>query len=220
MLFESLFGGSAAAAAFGQKKIDYGALDHPGPELALAASEGKVLATSPRDPRLSLATFAGGCFWGLELAFQRVPGVEHTAVGYTQGPEREPTYEQVCSGGTGHTEAVVVYYDPDQVTYEQLLDTFFSRVNPTTVNGQGNDFGRQYRTGVYPHTPEQEAVARIRFEREQAKYGRTPIATELKAAQPFWPAEKYHQQYLAKGGRSGMPQNASKGATDTIRCYG
>jgi peptide-methionine (S)-S-oxide reductase len=131
----------------------------------------------------------------------------------------EPTYNQVCAGMTGHTEAVNVYFDPKECTYEQLLDTFFTRVNPTTVNGQGNDFGKQYRTGVYPHTPEHMEIAQKRFEEEKKKYNR-PIATELKDAMPFWPAEKYHQQYLEKGGRGGQGQDASKGATATIRCYG
>jgi peptide-methionine (S)-S-oxide reductase len=131
----------------------------------------------------------------------------------------EPNYNQVCSGATGHTEAVVVYYDPSQCSYADLLDTFFARVNPTTINGQGSDYGRQYRTGVYTHTTDQAETAARRFEQEQLKY-KKPIATELKVARPFWPAEKYHQQYLAKGGRFGTPQDTSKGATDEIRCYG
>jgi peptide-methionine (S)-S-oxide reductase len=214
MFFGNLFGGRAIGAA-----IDYTALDFPGPELGKAASEGRILVSSERDPNLRLATFAGGCFWGLELAYQRVPGVMYTAVGYAQGPEENPTYGLVCSGATGHTEAVVVYYDPQECTYEQLLDTFFDRINPTTVNGQGNDYGKQYRTGVYPHTAEQKKVAQARFELEQTRY-KKPIATELLDATPFWPAEKYHQQYLEKGGRGGNPQSAAKGATDTIRCYG
>lgn len=217
MLLGNLFG-SAASGAFGQK-IDYRNLDFPGPELAQAAEEGKALVESVAKPHLKVATFAGGCFWGLELAFQRVPGVEYTAVGYSQGEETFPTYGQVCGGATGHTEAVAVYYNPDEVSYESLLDTFFARVNPTTVNGQGNDFGRQYRTGVYFHTPEQEKIARKRFEQEQTKYSKR-IATELLPSKAFWPAEKYHQQYLEKGGRFGTPQDASKGATETIRCYG
>ncbi|KAL7566165.1 hypothetical protein ACA910_011240 [Epithemia clementina (nom. ined.)] len=214
MILRNLFGGGAF-----EQKIDYTTLDFPGNELGESAQAGTVLVNSVKKPNLALATFAGGCFWGLELAYQRVPGVEYTAVGYAQGKEEFPTYDQVCSGMTGHTEAVMVYYDPQQCTYETLLDTFFDRVNPTTVNGQGNDFGKQYRTGVYFHTPEQEAIAKARFEKEQSKYSR-PIASELKEATPFWPAEKYHQQYLEKGGRFGMPQNASKGATETIRCYG
>ena len=216
MILERLFGGGGGAY---EQKIAYDNLDAPGPELANWAEKGLMPATSEQFPNLELATFAGGCFWGLELAYQRVPGVEYTAVGYTQGPEESPTYGQVCSGATGHTEALVVYYNPKECTYETLLDTFFARVDPTTVNGQGNDFGRQYRTGVYTHSEEQAKLAQARFELEQGNY-KKPIATELKAAMPFWPAEKYHQQYLEKGGRMGMPQDASKGATDPIRCYG
>lgn len=217
MFFGNLFGGSSSGA-YGTK-IDYTVLNHPGPELGKFAEQGLAPATSTRDPNLKLATFAGGCFWGLELAYQRVPGVVYTATGYAQGLEEYPNYEQVCGGATGHTEAVIVYYDEKECSYEQLLDTFFSRVDPTTVNGQGNDRGKQYRTGVYFHSPEQEQIARSRFEQVAKQYKR-PIASELKAATPFWPAEKYHQQYLEKGGRFGTGQDASKGATDTIRCYG
>ena len=182
MFFGNLFGAAAAGPP-----IDYTALDHPGPELGAAAKQGRVLVTSERDPNLAVATFAGGCYWGLELAYQRQPGVVYTAVGFTQGPEENPTYNQVCSGATGHTEAVCVYYDPNECTYEKLLDTFFERVDPTTVNGQGNDFGRQYRTGVYFHTDEQKELAKARFEQEQTQYKKR-IATELKEAKPFWPA--------------------------------
>lgn len=214
MLLGNLFGGGAF-----ESKIDYSNLQFPGPELAQAAEEGKVLQTSPSKPHLAVASFAGGCFWGVELAYQRVPGVEYTAVGYTQGREEYPNYEQVCSGATGHTEGLIVYYDPMECSYESLLDAFFDFVDPTTVNGQGGDRGTQYRTGVYFHTPEQEAIARKRFEQEQKNYSR-PIASELKKGMPFWPAEGYHQQYLEKGGRFGMAQDASKGATDKIRCYG
>lgn len=210
-----LFGGGGGFDA----SIDYDSLDHPGPELASAAERGETVVRSERDPKLRAATFAGGCFWGLELAYQRVPGVAHTAAGYTQGREDYPTYSQVCAGATGHTEAVLVYYDPDLCSYEDLLDVFFDRVDPTTVNGQGNDFGKQYRTGVYFHTEEQEEAAQRRFDSEKANWKR-PIATELRKAMPFWPAEKYHQQYLEKGGRTGVKQSAEKGATETIRCYG
>lgn len=214
MILGNLFGGGAY-----NLKIDYDSLDHPGPELAQAAQEGTVLVASAQNPKLKLATFAGGCFWGLELAFQRVPGVVETAVGYTQGPELTPTYDQVCAGATGHTEAVVVYYDPKECSYEHLLDTFFDRVDPTQKNGQGRDYGKQYRTGVYFHTPEQEKVAKERFEQVKGNYKR-PVATELLQAMPFWPAEKYHQQYLSNGGRMGQAQSPEKGCTDKIRCYG
>jgi peptide-methionine (S)-S-oxide reductase len=209
-----LFGGGAF-----DLKIDYTKLDFPGDELGEFAKAGQVPVVSTKRPDLHLATFAGGCFWGLELAYQRIPGVEYTAVGYTQGSEQFPNYDQVCAGATGHTEAVLVYYDPTKCHYEDLLDAFFERVDPRTVNGQGRDYGRQYRTGIYFHTREQEAVARKRFEFEQQK-DKKPIATDLKAAMPFWPAEQYHQQYLQKGGRFGLRQDASKGATASIRCYG
>lgn len=190
-LFRSFGSGGAYDA-----KMDYATLDYPGPELGAAALAGQVVvevSSSDSTTLLRAATFAGGCFWGLELAYQRIPGVAYTAVGYTQGPELQPTYSQVCAGGTGHTEAVMVYYDPHQCSYEDLLDTFFARVDPTTINGQGNDRGTQYRTGVYFHTPEQEAMAKARFEQFKTTNNR-PIASECKAAMPFWPAEKYHQQ--------------------------
>ena len=109
-----------------QSRINYENLDHPGPELAQLAARHKVVTTSPQDPHLVMATFAGGCFWGLELAYQRVPGVVYTAVGYTQGSEDYPTYNQVGMGLTGHTETVMVYYDPTECSYEQLLDVFGS----------------------------------------------------------------------------------------------
>ena len=196
------------------KKIDYSTLEHPGPELAAVAQQGLAPAESLRDPHLKLATFAGGCFWGLELAYQRVPGVVYTAVGYTQGSVEAPNYDLVCSGSTGHTEAVLVYYDPKECSYNQLLDVLFGRIDPTQVNGQGNDRGTQYRTGVYTHTPEQAELAKAKMEEVAPRY-RRPIVTELKQAQAFWPAERYHQQYLEKGG-----QNASKNASERIRCYG
>jgi len=144
----------------------------------------------------------------------------HTAVGYTQGREEEPTYDQVSAGATGHTEAVVVYYDPVDVSYEGLLDAFFERVDPTTVNGQGNDRGRQYRTGVYFNDEDQEGMARARFDEQARNRSPRPIATELRATSLFWPAEKYHQRYLERGGRFGTPQSAEKKCSDEIRCYG
>lgn len=186
-------------------------------EMGELALQGKTAAKSKEG--YSIATFAGGCFWGLELAYQRVPGVVATAVGYCQGQVEQPTYGAVCSGSTGHTEAVQVYYDPKECPYENLLDTFFDRVNPTTVNGQGNDFGTQYRTGVYVHSEEQMKLAKSRFEAEAPKFSKK-IASELENVEVFWPAEDYHQQYLEKGGRMGMGQSAEKGCKDTIRCYG
>eukprot|EP01031_Cornospumella_fuschlensis_P028273 gene28273-34140_t len=162
-----------------------------------------------------VATFAGGCFWGIELAFQRVPGVVKTEVGYTQGFLANPTYEQVCSGRTGHTEAVQVTFDPTFLPYSDLLTVLFDIIDPTTVNGQGNDFGTQYRTGVYYHSPAQELAAKDMLKQLAAKYAPTPIATEVKEATEWYPAEAYHQQYLQKGG-----QCARTGDLSPIRCYG
>jgi peptide-methionine (S)-S-oxide reductase len=218
---QNFFGGGAY-----NTRIDYTTLDFPGPELAELATT--MPTHSPSQPHLELATFAGGCFWGLELAFQRVPGVVYTAAGYTGGIESNPTYDQVCAGNTGHTEAVCVYFDPTATSYERLLELFFERVDPTTVDGQGRDFGRHYRTGVYYHGAEQERLARARFQQLQQQqsnnknnsYKTKPIASECRAATSFWPAERYHQQYLAKGGRLGTPQSPEKGCTDEIRCYG
>jgi len=211
-LFESIFGKPP-----GPPSVNYDELEGAAKEAAEFALAGEVPAKTKDG--LSIATFAGGCFWGLELAFQRVPGVVGTAVGYTQGSVERPAYGPVCTGGTGHTEAVLVTYKPNEVSYKGLLGVFFGRINPTTVNGQGNDYGTQYRTGVYTHTAEQMKEAQEFFPAVQAHYTKA-IATELKPAMIFWPAEKYHQQYLEKGGRFKDPQSAAKGCTDTIRCYG
>ena len=154
------------------------------------------------------------CFWGVELEFQRVAGVAFTAVGYTQGAIEGATYEQVCSGRTGHTEAVTVLYDENIVSFESLTDTFFSRHDPTQKDRQGNDVGTQYRGGIYYHSPEQMMSAQSSIADVQKKYSK-PLATELLPATTFWMAEDYHQQYLEKGG-----QSAKKSATETIRCYG
>ena len=170
------------------------------------------------------ATFAGGCFWGLELEMQRAPGVLVTAAGYTQGHAKLPSYAEVCRETTGHTEAVLVLYDRNVVSYATLADLFFDRVgDPTRLNRVGNDRGEQYRTGLYHHSSDQEVEARAAFERE-AKTWRSSgreVVTEVEPAAVFWPAEEVHQRFLEKGnGRSGMPQSAEKGATELIRCYG
>lgn len=202
---------------FKKKEVNYEELEGAAGEAGRAALLGEVPSKS--EDGKDIATFAGGCFWGLELAFQRVPGVGGTSVGYTQGAVDKPTYGEVCSGSTVHTEAVQVHYDPSEVTFEELLAVFFSRIDPTQKDGQGGDRGTQYRTGVYCHTDEQMATATKFMEGEQGKYKR-PVATECKKAMVYWPAELYHQQYLSKGGRFNDPQNAEKGATETIRCYG
>lgn len=147
------------------------------------------------------ATFAAGCFWGVEAAFRMVPGVKATAVGYTGGTLDHPTYEQVCSDRTGHAEAVEVEFDSTQVTYADLLDVFWNAHDPTQLNRQGPDFGSQYRSAIFYHNDQQrqEAEASKKQLAESARYPR-PIVTEITAAPTFWRAEEYHQQYLEKRG--------------------
>ena len=147
------------------------------------------------------ATFGAGCFWGVEAAFQRVPGVIETAVGYSGGHTENPTYQDVCSDETGHAEVVQVTFDPAKVSYEQLLNVFWQIHDPTQVNRQGPDFGTQYRTAIFFHTPEQQATAKKSRETLEASGEfRRPIATEITPAGKFYPAEEYHQKYLQKRG--------------------
>ncbi len=147
------------------------------------------------------ATFGGGCFWGVEAAFRRVPGVIDTAVGYSGGHSEDPTYKEVCTDRTGHAEVVQVEYDPAKVSYSELLDVFWSAHDPTQVNRQGPDFGSQYRTVIFYHDDEQQAEAEKAKQRLDASGRfRRPVATEIVAAGPFYRAEEYHQRYLEKGG--------------------
>lgn len=168
---------------------------------------------------LQTATFAAGCFWGPELAFQRIPGVVTTATGYSQGESPDVTYEQVCSGTTGHAEVVQVLYNPDEVSYEKLLETFTSVHNPTQLNRQGGDVGTQYRSGIYTHNEEQAAAAQAHLDKLNEKLGGT-VVTEVEPLKNYTEAEPHHQQYLARGGRFGQPQSPAKGCSDPIRCYG
>jgi len=198
-------------------KIDYAALD--GRDVGSLAKEAGAWAAAGEVPTQSpdgfeVATFAGGCFWGTELHFQRIPGVVATCVGYTQGGVPAPTYEQVCSGTTGHTEALQLLFDPSECSYESLCAKLLSTVDPTARNRVGNDRGTQYRHGIYSHTPEQAEAARRALELEQAKQS-APVVTEMLPARVFYPAENYHQRYLQKGG-----QNAAKNAPEKVRCYG
>ena len=150
---------------------------------------------------LEAAVFAMGCFWGVERIFWQIPGVWTTAVGYVAGATPNPTYEEVCSGRTGHTEAVLVVFDPKVASYEALLKAFWENHDPTQGMRQGNDVGTQYRSGLYPLNDAQAAAAaasKAAYEQELAKYRMGPISTEIAAAGPFYYAEDYHQQYLAK----------------------
>jgi peptide-methionine (S)-S-oxide reductase len=150
------------------------------------------------------ATFAAGCFWGVEEAFRTTEGVLSTQVGYTGGRVDHPTYEMVCSDTTGHAEAVEVTFDPTIISYEKLLQKFWTLHDPTTLNRQGPDVGSQYRSAVFFHTPEQEAAAKTMKSKIQAA-GRwpRPVVTQIVPAATFWPAEEYHQQYYAKKGIRG-----------------
>lgn len=150
---------------------------------------------------MAKATFAAGCFWGVEAHFQQLQGVTATAVGYEGGTFEKPTYHDVCTNRTGHAEAVEIDYDPEQISYEQLLDEFFALHDPTQMNRQGPDWGTQYRSVVFYHTPEQEAaakaaIARLTAEKRFAK----PIVTQVVPAATFWRAEEYHQKYDEKRG--------------------
>jgi peptide-methionine (S)-S-oxide reductase len=148
-----------------------------------------------------LATFGAGCFWGVEAAFQRVPGVIDTAVGYSGGAMPNPTYKDVCTDETGHAEVVQVAFDPAKVTFEQILDVFWQVHDPTQVNRQGPDFGAQYRSAIFFHSPEQEAIAKkSRTALDASKKLKRPIATEIAPAATFYRAEEYHQKYLQKRG--------------------
>ena len=151
------------------------------------------------DAKLKKATFAAGCFWGVEKIFKKMPGVVQTKVGYTGGTLVNPTYQQVCGGRTGHAEALEVVYDPGKVSYEELLITFWEWHDPTTMNRQGPDVGSQYRSAIFFHDHEQEQVARRSKEiLEKGKVFGGPIVTEIVPASPFYPAEEYHQDYLVK----------------------
>ncbi len=150
---------------------------------------------------LEKATFGAGCFWGVEEVFRKVPGVIETAVGYAGGHTVNPSYEQVCNHNTGHAEVVEMLFDPQKVSFSELLDIFWSNHNPTTLNRQGPDYGEQYRSVIFFHTPEQERVARLSKDAlaQSGKWNK-PIVTAIEPASTFYRAEEYHQQYLNKLG--------------------
>ena len=145
------------------------------------------------------ATFGAGCFWQVEIVFANTPGVVGTAVGYLGGTLPNPSYEQVCTGRTGHAEVVQVEFDPERVSYDQLLDIFWELHDPTQLNRQGPDRGTQYRSAIFFHSAEQEAAARASKDRVQGQH-RRPVVTEITPASEFYRAEGYHQRYLEKRG--------------------
>ncbi|HWG21371.1 MAG TPA: peptide-methionine (S)-S-oxide reductase MsrA [Terracidiphilus sp.] len=148
------------------------------------------------------ATFGAGCFWGVEAKFAAIPGVTATAVGYEGGTTDQPTYKDVCTDQTGHAEVVEIEFDIEKVGYEQILDAFFLLHDPTTMNRQGPDWGAQYRSVIFFHSPEQEQKARTKIEQLTAEGRYTPrrIVTQVEPARTFWRAEDYHQRYLEKRG--------------------
>jgi peptide-methionine (S)-S-oxide reductase len=158
--------------------------------------------TTP-EARTEMATFGAGCFWQVEAAFQDLPGVVETAVGYEGGDVDNPTYEQVCSGTTGHVEVCQVTFDPSKVSYQDLVSKYLEIHDPTQLNRQGPDVGYQYRSVIFAHSDEQAEAARRVVERAQERF-RDPIVTTIEPAKPFWRAEEHHQCYLQKRSLSGL----------------
>lgn len=198
--FAALAGiGAASLAAFALTNSPQSAHanEKPSPTVKLAATKCKATPGG----KLDRAVFAGGCFWGLEKHFRATKGVTATASGYIDGKYDNPTYKEVCNGDTGHAEAVMVEFDPLQISYRQLVDRFWEIHNPCTLNSQGPDFGSQYRSGIYPLSAMQTKVAGESMA-DAAKLFRRPIVTEVKENETFFMAEDYHQQYAEKTGRS------------------
>jgi peptide-methionine (S)-S-oxide reductase len=173
--------------------------------LAAAPQTQPSPATQPTTQESSMptqtATFAAGCFWGVQSTFEKVPGVISTRVGYIGGTMPEPTYEDVCTDRTGYAEAIEIVYDPSKVSYQQLLNVFFENHDPTTMNRQGPDAGTQYRSAIFYHSPEQQKLAQAEIQRrdDSGEYV-GPIVTQVVPATSFWPAEDYHQFYYDKHG--------------------
>ena len=150
-----------------------------------------------------LATFAAGCFWGVEVKFRAIPGVLDAEVGYSNGHTENPTYKDVCTDETGHAEVVQVAFDPEKLNYKTLVEAFWQMHDPTQMNRQGPDFGKQYRTAIFTHSPEQEEIAKqSKAALDASKKFSRPIATEITPAGTFYRAEEYHQRYLEKRGQS------------------
>jgi peptide-methionine (S)-S-oxide reductase len=174
----------------------------------MLGGEGTTLDTQSQqrhgDHRREVATLAGGCFWCLEAVYDQLKGVEDVVSGYSGGTVPAPTYKQVCTGTTGHAEVVQITFDPDVISFRDLLDVFFTIHDPTTLNRQGGDVGTQYRSAVFYHTPEQRAVAeQVIRELAAARVWNDPIVTQVTPLQAFYPAETYHQEYFANNPAQG-----------------
>ncbi len=165
----------------------------------LATSICRAQAADASAPGLETATFAGGCFWCMQPAFDHIPGVVSTVVGYTGGEKQHPTYEEVSDGGTGHAESIEISFDPKKVSYQKLLDVFWHNIDPTSTDREFCDVGHQYRTAIFFHGAEQEREAKESEKQiEETKPFKDPIVTEIVAASTFWPAEDYHQDFYLK----------------------
>ncbi len=194
----------------------------PGRDQAIPTAERHAVngtpIKGPHPDRSQVATFALGCFWGEEKLFWTTPGVISTSVGYAGGSTPNPTYEEVCTGKTGHAEAIQVVFDPERISYEQLLKLFWENHDPTQGMRQGNDRGTQYRSAIFVHTPEQRAAAeasKAAFQAELTKAGYGQITTEITDAPTYYYAEDYHQQYLAKVPNGYCPVHATGVTLDT-----
>jgi peptide-methionine (S)-S-oxide reductase len=206
-----------------ESRIDYAALRGRPRSLGKEAGEWalKGLVPSASSDGFEVATFAGGCFWGTELHFQRLPGVIVTCVGYTQGKDDMPTYQEVCTGRSGHTEGIMLLFDPSQCTYESLCEKLLSTVDPSLLNQVGGDYGTQYRHGIYPHSASQMAVARRCIDRVQAKLpSNKRVHTEVVEAKVFWPAEVRHVMPARRSAltRRSAPSRRSTPTRCSMRC--
>ncbi len=171
------------------------------PASAPAAGNATTTAKETSKVKTEKATFGAGCFWGVEAEFSKVPGVISTAVGYCGGKTKSPTYKDVCTDETGHAEVIEIEFDPSKVSFEQLVDIFWELHDPTTLNRQGPDYGTQYRSVIFYHSPEQERIAKASKEKlDKSGVFRSPIVTQIAPAPPFYRAEEYHQKYFEKKG--------------------
>jgi peptide-methionine (S)-S-oxide reductase len=168
------------------------------------SSSDRAATEHPQPDVLQEATFAAGCFWGVEASFRQLEGVVETSVGYAGGDYENPTYEVVCSGRTGHAEAVRVVFDPSAISYEELLDAFWTAHDPTTLNRQGPDIGSQYRSAIFFHDADQQSAAKASLDKLEASgaFGGRRIVTQVGPAKEYYRAEEYHQRYLEKQGRT------------------
>lgn len=186
--------------------------------LTLSLAPGASANAADTTTTEATATFAAGCFWCIQSTFDKTPGVIRTTVGYTGGPEQNPTYKQVASGLTGHAEAIEVIYDPKTLKYEELLEVFWQNIDPLAENKQFPDEGPQYRTVIFYHNQAQHlaAVKSLRAWEKDGRFG-GPIVTQIVAASRFWPAEEYHQQYYKKSPQSYKAYNDASGRNEYFK---